>query len=77
MSDELLPAAGDEPDVWHNGGWVCRACGEPTETVPCEQHQPTAWQDQFMDDPHDTQHPWWHEGCSQCVERANSLEANR
>lgn len=42
MPDELLSPAGDEPDVWHNGGWVCRACGTPTDTVPCDVHQPVA-----------------------------------
>lgn len=75
----LLPPAGDEPDVWHNGGWVCRSCGQPTETEPCEQHQPTAWAELEADsyDFHAGMHPVWVEGCGDCIERANQLEAQR
>lgn len=32
------------PDVWDGtlppGGYVCAACGQPTESEPCPDHQP-------------------------------------
>ena len=38
----------DVLDVWDDdmppGGWVCAACGISTETEPCPDHQPTAYQ---------------------------------
>jgi hypothetical protein len=33
----------DVPSVWREAGYVCAACGWPTETMPCEDHQPEAW----------------------------------
>jgi len=34
------------PDVWMSyplpGGYVCGACGMPTESEPCAEHQPEA-----------------------------------
>ncbi len=44
----------DVADVWDDGlppgGYVCAACGQPTESEPCEEHQPIAWAD-MMGDP--------------------------
>lgn len=25
------------------GGWVCSECGTPTESEPCQEHQPAAY----------------------------------
>lgn len=39
------------PSVWDDsvapGGWVCSACGMPTESEPCGEHQsmPDQWDD--------------------------------
>jgi hypothetical protein len=34
----------DAPNVWDDGlppgGYVCAACGQPTESEPCADHQP-------------------------------------
>lgn len=39
--------AQDAPDTWTTanapGGWVCDACGLPTESEPCPEHQPYAY----------------------------------
>jgi hypothetical protein len=38
----------DAQDRWDNdvppGGNVCAVCGTPTETEPCREHQPQAWE---------------------------------
>jgi hypothetical protein len=46
----MLPDQVDAPDqhVYINdldpiGGWVCAECGTPTESEPCEDHQPAAY----------------------------------
>ena len=35
--------AADAPNVWDDGlppgGYVCAACGQPTESEPCAEHQ--------------------------------------
>lgn len=37
----------DAPDVWSAewppGGYVCKVCGTPTESEPCQDHQPHAY----------------------------------
>lgn len=42
------PQPADAPDVWSDawppGGWVCETCGTPTESEPCQAHQPAAWE---------------------------------
>ena len=38
--DDMPPGEADMPP----GGWVCAACGISTETEPCPDHQPTAYQ---------------------------------
>lgn len=30
-------------DSWPPGGYVCAACSTPTESEPCQDHQPIAW----------------------------------
>lgn len=41
---DLIRKADDATDVWSDdlppGGYVCGACGQPTESDPCAEHQP-------------------------------------
>ena len=41
------PPTPDAADVWDGtippGGYVCSTCGMPTESEPCQDHQPTAY----------------------------------
>lgn len=43
-ADDTAPP--DAPDVWDHctapGGYVCGACGTPTESEPCSEHQPAS-----------------------------------
>ena len=42
-------AVTDAADVWDStvapGGYVCAGCGVPTESEPCEKHQPAAYRE--------------------------------
>ncbi|GAA5229244.1 hypothetical protein GCM10025779_00570 [Arthrobacter cryoconiti] len=43
-----MPDMTDAPDVWDDsvfpGGMVCSTCGMPTESEPCEEHQPNTYE---------------------------------
>jgi hypothetical protein len=41
---------------------ICLDCGAHPSRCHCD------------DDDHDLRHPWWIEGCADCVDRANRLE---
>jgi|SRR5699024_1087424 len=47
----MITCEDDAPDVFDPtvppGGWVCGACGMPTESEPCRTHQPHIWRRDF------------------------------
>lgn len=66
-------SCGGELTVWcfEHGDWVCDDCG----CAECRDED--AWGQEYEDDDwHDSvQHPVWHEGCDDCIARAERIEA--
>lgn len=82
VTDWIKLPDGDALDVWSRevapGGMVCAVCGMPTESEPCEEHQPAAWarMEGELDPTPQSDYPcqefaWYHDGSREMAANAS------